>query len=87
MNYKQFIEELIGLGYRFSVYPNNDKIIVEVLFNQSFFSHDEEIVPPKEIPQVPYKIYMARDEEYDEISFVFAWTFVINECPAEPPRQ
>ena len=87
MNYKQFIEELIALGYRFFVSPENDKVIVEVSFNQSFFSYDEEIIPPKEIPQLPYKIYMARDEEYDEISFVFAWTFEINEWPAEPPRQ
>jgi hypothetical protein len=87
MNHIQFIEELVSLGYKFFVVPENDKVIVEVSFNQSFFSHDEELAPPKEIPQVPYKIYMARDEEYDEISFVFAWTFELNEWLAEPPRQ
>ena len=86
-SYSEFINGLINLGYKFFVVPENDKVIVEVSFNQSFFQHDEEIVPPKEIPQVPYKIYMARDEEYDEISFVFTWTFVINEWLAEPPRQ
>ena len=87
MNHVQFIEELIALGYRFFVSSENDKIIVEASFNPSCFHNGEEIVPPKELPQVPYKIFMARNEEYEEISFVFAWTFELNEWPAEPPRQ
>lgn len=85
MNYKQFIEELIALGYRFSVYPNNEKVVVKVSFDPSCFRNDE-IVPPKELPQLPYKIFMDYEEYYD-YSILIQWTFEINEWPAEPPRQ
>ena len=87
MNHKQFIEELIALGYRFSVYPDNDQIVVEASFNLSCFSNGDEIVPPKELPRLPYKIFMDHDEEYDDYSILIQWSFVTNEWPAEPPRQ
>lgn len=87
MNHIQFIEELIGLGYRFYVYPDNDRIVVEVSFYQSFFRNGEEIVPPKGIPQVPYKIFMDYDDEYDDYYILFQWSFEANEWPAEPPCQ
>lgn len=87
MNHIQFIEELIGLGYKFCVVPNNDRIVVELSFNQSCFRDGEEIAPPKELPQLPYKITTRKDEEYDEFYIVFIWSFVTNEWPAEPPRQ
>ena len=87
MNHIQFIEELIGLGYRFSVYPDNDQIFVEASFNPACFHNGDEIVPPEKLPRLPYKIFMDRDDEYDDFSILIQWSFVTNECPAEPPRQ
>lgn len=86
-SYSEFINGLINLGYKFLVVPENNKIIVEVSFDHSYFGHDDEIVPPKELPQFPYKIFMNRDEEYDEFGIIFSWSFELNEWPAEPPRQ
>lgn len=86
MNHIQFIEELIGLGYKFFVSPDNDKTVVEVSFNLSCFGHGDEIVPPKELSKSPYKTIMRKGEEWDEFYIVFSWSFV-NEWPIEPPRQ
>ena len=60
---------------------------LEASFNPSCFHNGEEIVPPKELPKLPYKIFMDHDEEYDDFSILIQWSFVTNECPAEPPRQ
>ena len=87
MNHIHFIEELIGHGDSFSVYPDNDRIFVEASFNPSCFHNGDEIVPPKELPKLPYKIFMDHDEEYDDYSILIQWSFVTNEWPAEPPRQ
>ena len=87
MNHIQFIETLIGLGYRFLVYPNNDQIVVEASFDLSCFRNGDEIVPPEKLPRLPYKIFMDHDEEYDDYSILIQWSFEIAEWPAEPPRQ
>ena len=90
-SYSEFINGLINLGYKFFVSPEGSTIIIEVSFDQSYFIDGDEIVPPKELPQFPYKTIVRRDdygdETCDKLYIVFIWEFELNEWPVEPPRQ